>query len=225
PAGESAEENPASEPEGDAGDVTGGGDPGSALSSGTENPADRMGPEGGKDESERGKYSQGSSRLLKELLKEMKKAARVFHFHSAIQEAKGLQSHLEDLELELKAVKEVHGNSPECCFLSEDGPESESGEPAAELVSFTLHSLGQASAIFQRFLARHSYSPAEGPKEDPESELPLTAGHHLNVFGDVDENGRFQGELTDGTRGLVPSNLVAEVSDEDLDTTMPPELC
>ncbi len=129
------------------------------------------------------------------------------------------------MELELKAVKEVHGNSPECCFLSGDGPESESGEPAAELLSFTLHSLGQASATFQRFLARHSYNPVEGPNEEPESELPLTAGQHLNVFGAVDENGWFQGELTDGTRGLVPSSLVAEVSDDELDTTMPPELC
>ena len=129
------------------------------------------------------------------------------------------------MELELKAVKEVHGNSPKCCFLSGDGPESESGEPAAELLSFTLHSLGQASATFQRFLARHSYNPVEGPNEEPESELPLTAGQHLNVFGAVDENGWFQGELTDGTRGLVPSSLVAEVSDDELDTTMPPELC
>ncbi|XP_040545938.1 uncharacterized protein LOC121112032 [Gallus gallus] len=34
------------------------------------------GPEKGKDESKRGKYSQGSSRLLKELVKEMEKAAR-----------------------------------------------------------------------------------------------------------------------------------------------------
>ncbi|XP_040545980.1 collagen alpha-1(I) chain-like isoform X2 [Gallus gallus] len=83
PAGESAEQNPASEPEGDAGDVTGGGDPGSALSSGTETPADRMGvppgralpghvfppalepswnpsgPEKGKDEPKRGEYSPG----------------------------------------------------------------------------------------------------------------------------------------------------------------------
>ena len=32
------------------------------------------------------------------------------------------------------------------------------------------------------------------------------------------------GELTDGTRGLVPSNLVEEVSDDDQDTTVPPEL-
>lgn len=39
-----------------------------------------------------------------------------------------------------------------------------------------------------------------------------------NVFGDVGENGWFQGELTDGTRGLVPSNLVAELSDDELDT-------
>uniref|UniRef100_A0A8V0YQP2 SH3 domain-containing protein n=1 Tax=Gallus gallus TaxID=9031 RepID=A0A8V0YQP2_CHICK len=67
-----------------------------------------------------------------------------------------------------------------------------------------------SSATFQRFLARHSYNPVEGPNEEPESELPLTAGQHLNVFGAVDENVWFQGELTDGTRGLVPSSLVAE---------------
>ncbi|XP_072185534.1 uncharacterized protein [Excalfactoria chinensis] len=80
--------------------VTGGGDPGSPLGSGTESLADRMEVPPGKalpdprfppalepswnpsslervkDESERGKYSQGSSRLLKKLLKEMKKAER-----------------------------------------------------------------------------------------------------------------------------------------------------
>jgi len=99
-------------------------------------------------------------------------------FHSTIQDAKGLQSDLEDLERELKARKEVHGNSPEWCFLSEDGPEGESGESAAELLSFTLHSPGQVSAIIPRFLAHHSYSPFEGPNEDPESELPLTAGQY-----------------------------------------------
>ena len=45
------------------------------------------------------------------------------------------------------------------------------------------------------------------------------------VFGDVDENGWFLGELTDGTRGLVPSSVVVEVLDDELDTMMPPELC
>ncbi|XP_040530619.1 uncharacterized protein LOC112532663 isoform X1 [Gallus gallus] len=76
PAGESAEWNPVYEPEGDAGDVTGGGDPGSPLGSGTESPADHMGPEEGKDESKRVEYSQGSSHLLNDLLKEMENAAR-----------------------------------------------------------------------------------------------------------------------------------------------------
>jgi len=42
---------------------------------------------------------------------------------------------------------------------------------------------------------------------------------------EVDENGWFLGELTDGTRGLVPSSLVTEVSDDELETTMPPQLC
>ena len=45
------------------------------------------------------------------------------------------------------------------------------------------------------------------------------------VFGDVDEDGWFLGELTDGTRGLVPSSVVVEVLDDELDTMMPPELC
>ncbi|XP_046759781.1 uncharacterized protein RIMBP3C isoform X2 [Gallus gallus] len=384
PAGESADRNPVHEPEGDAGDVTGGGNPASLLSSGTETPVDRVEVPPGralharwflpvleprKDESRRGKYSRGSSRLLKELLKGMEMAAhgtdrrtaqkealqecshprlpasdkgtqaapttgmpsnfcpRNFSsgmnagkntkaavcrsvqkrhiavlvllsavplstlvlvcvavsctwkkclvckreeragerahpdtnwervptgdegrvelgeatkeilaqanknlsnssspFHSAIQEAKDLQTDLEDLERERKAMKEVHGNSCECCFLSEDGPESESGGSAVERLSFTLPSPGQVSPMLRRFLARRSYDPFEGPNEDPESELPLTAGQYVYVFGDVDENGWFLGELTDGTRGLVPSNLVAEVSDDDLDTTLPPKL-
>ena len=144
---------------------------------------------------------------------------------SAIPEAKGLQPRLEDLERELQATKEVRGNSRECCFLSEAGPDSESGGSAAEHLSFTLRSPRQGSPIIRRFLARHSYNPFEGPNEDPENELPLTAGQYVYVFGDVDENGWFLGELTDGTRGLVPSSLVTEVSDDELETTMPPQLC
>ncbi|XP_048824785.1 uncharacterized protein LOC125703821 isoform X12 [Lagopus muta] len=76
PAGESTGEYPVYEPEGDAGDGTGAGDPGSALSSGTETLADGMGPERAEDEPERGRKSQGLPRLLKELLKEIEKAPR-----------------------------------------------------------------------------------------------------------------------------------------------------
>ena len=90
----------------------------------------------------------------------------------------------------------------------------------------SLHSRRPPSSppLIRRFLARHSYNPFEGPNQDPENELPLTAGQYVYVFGDMDEDGWLLGELTDGTRGLVPSSLVEEVSDDDLDTTMPPEL-
>ncbi|ETE73576.1 RIMS-binding protein 2, partial [Ophiophagus hannah] len=46
------------------------------------------------------------------------------------------------------------------------------------------------------------------------SELPLTAGKYLYVYGDMDEDGFFEGELLDGQRGLVPSNFVDFVQDE-----------
>ena len=87
-----------------------------------------------------------------------------------------------------------------------------------------LLSRSETSPLIRRFLARHSYNPVEGPNQDPENELPLTAGQYIYVFGDMDEDGWLLGELTDGTRGLVPSSLVEEVSDDDLDTTVPPEL-
>ena len=87
-----------------------------------------------------------------------------------------------------------------------------------------LLSRSETSPLIQRFLARHSYNPFEGPNQDPENELPLISGQYVYVFGDMDEDGWLLGELTDGTRGLVPSSLVEEVSDDDLDTTVPPEL-
>ncbi|XP_040550218.1 RIMS-binding protein 3-like [Gallus gallus] len=87
-----------------------------------------------------------------------------------------------------------------------------------------LHCCSETSPLIRRFLARHSYNPFEGPNQDPENKLPLTAGQYVYVFGDMDEDGWLLGELMDGTRGLVPSSLVEEVSDDDLDTTVPPEL-
>uniref|UniRef100_A0A8C6RQI6 RIMS binding protein 3 n=1 Tax=Nannospalax galili TaxID=1026970 RepID=A0A8C6RQI6_NANGA len=62
------------------------------------------------------------------------------------------------------------------------------------------------------FLARYSYNPFEGPNEHPEGELPLTAGDYVYVFGDMDEDGFYEGKLVNGQRGLVPSNLVEEIS-------------
>uniref|UniRef100_A0A8C5TGC3 RIMS-binding protein 2 n=1 Tax=Malurus cyaneus samueli TaxID=2593467 RepID=A0A8C5TGC3_9PASS len=69
-----------------------------------------------------------------------------------------------------------------------------------------------------------SYNPFDGPNENPEAELPLTAGEYIYIYGDMDEDGFFEGELMDGRRGLVPSNFVERVSDDDLMTFLPPEL-
>ncbi|KAM3825874.1 LOW QUALITY PROTEIN: RIMS-binding protein 2 [Vipera latastei] len=62
-------------------------------------------------------------------------------------------------------------------------------------------------------IARYSYNPFDGPNENPEAE-PLAAGKYLYVYGDMDEDGFFEGELLDGQRGLVPSNFVDFVQDE-----------
>ncbi|XP_071619349.1 RIMS-binding protein 2 isoform X7 [Heliangelus exortis] len=64
-------------------------------------------------------------------------------------------------------------------------------------------------------IARYSYNPFDGPNENPEAELPLTAGKYLYVYGDMDEDGFYEGELLDGQRGLVPSNFVDFVQDND----------
>uniref|UniRef100_A0A4W3IWQ2 RIMS-binding protein 2 n=1 Tax=Callorhinchus milii TaxID=7868 RepID=A0A4W3IWQ2_CALMI len=61
-----------------------------------------------------------------------------------------------------------------------------------------------------------SYNPYEGPNENPEAELPLRSGKYLYVYGDMDEDGFYEGELMDGRRGLVPSNFVALLQDEEL---------
>nr|XP_034953437.1 RIMS-binding protein 2 isoform X6 [Zootoca vivipara] len=64
-------------------------------------------------------------------------------------------------------------------------------------------------------IARYSYNPFDGPNENPEAELPLTAGKYLYVYGDMDEDGFYEGELLDGQRGLVPSNFVDLVQDNE----------
>ncbi|XDA85265.1 hypothetical protein R6Z07F_015039 [Ovis aries] len=64
-------------------------------------------------------------------------------------------------------------------------------------------------------VARYSYNPFDGPNENPEAELPLTAGKYLYVYGDMDEDGFYEGELLDGQRGLVPSNFVDFIQDNE----------
>uniref|UniRef100_A0A3B5AJL0 RIMS binding protein 2 n=1 Tax=Stegastes partitus TaxID=144197 RepID=A0A3B5AJL0_9TELE len=65
------------------------------------------------------------------------------------------------------------------------------------------------------FVFHYSYNPYDGPNEHPEAELPLVAGKYLYVYGTMDEDGFYEGELLDGQRGLVPSNFVDFVQDEE----------
>ncbi|XP_049341720.1 RIMS-binding protein 2 isoform X9 [Astyanax mexicanus] len=64
-------------------------------------------------------------------------------------------------------------------------------------------------------VARYNYNPYDGPNEHPEAELPLVAGKYLYVYGTMDEDGFYEGELLDGQQGLVPSNFVDFLQDED----------
>ncbi|XP_007536186.1 peripheral-type benzodiazepine receptor-associated protein 1 isoform X3 [Erinaceus europaeus] len=119
----------------------------------------------------------------------------------------------------------VH-NSPKSCPTPEVDTASEVEELEADSISLlpAVPEGRQGGARIQVFLARYSYNPFEGPNENPEAELPLTAGEYIYIYGNMDEDGFFEGELMDGRRGLVPSNFVERVSDDDLLTSLPPEL-
>ncbi|KAL4660602.1 peripheral-type benzodiazepine receptor-associated protein 1 isoform X1 [Arapaima gigas] len=81
----------------------------------------------------------------------------------------------------------------------------------------------RVTAKLHVFIARYSYNPYDGPNDNPEGELPLTAGEYIYVYGDMDDDGFYEGELMDGRRGLVPSNFVERVSDDDMMSFHPPE--
>lgn len=44
-----------------------------------------------------------------------------------------------------------------------------------------------------------SYNPFEGPNENPEAELPLTAGEYIYIYGNMDEDGFFEGRKAVGS--------------------------
>ncbi|XP_026199887.1 RIMS-binding protein 2 isoform X3 [Anabas testudineus] len=96
-------------------------------------------------------------------------------------------------------------SSPARAFLS---------EMDKELCSTTRSKLRFTGKV-RLCIARYSYNPYDGPNEHPEAELPLVAGKYLYIYGTMDEDGFYEGELLDGQRGLVPSNFVDFVKDED----------
>ncbi|XP_039628002.1 RIMS-binding protein 2 isoform X11 [Polypterus senegalus] len=103
-------------------------------------------------------------------------------------------------------------------FLVRSGPNSPRrgffAEMDNELVSTTAKV--RYTGKVRLCIARYSYNPYDGPNENPEAELPLVAGKYLYVYGNMDEDGFYEGELLDGQRGLVPSNFVDFVQDEEV---------
>ncbi|XP_068765476.1 peripheral-type benzodiazepine receptor-associated protein 1 isoform X3 [Struthio camelus] len=115
-------------------------------------------------------------------------------------------------------------SSQKSCPTPEVDTASEMEELDVDSISLIPEPGSQGPAKLQVFLARYSYNPFDGPNENPEAELPLIAGEYIYIYGDMDEDGFFEGELMDGRRGLVPSNFVERVSDDDLMTFLPSEL-
>ncbi|XP_057620749.1 LOW QUALITY PROTEIN: RIMS-binding protein 2-like [Chionomys nivalis] len=98
----------------------------------------------------------------------------------------------------------LRSSSPRCRFESEMDNDWNSNNSKQS-------SSGKVHLCF----ARYSYNPFDGPNENPEAELPLTAGKYLYVYGDMDEDGFYEGKLLDGQRGLVPSNFVDFIQDNE----------
>ncbi|NWX05273.1 RIMB1 protein, partial [Caloenas nicobarica] len=139
--------------------------------------------------------------------------------------AAGAQKQAKKAESQSSSSKsESMHNSPKSCPTPEVDTASEMEELDVDSISLMPEPGSQGHAKLQVFLARYSYNPFDGPNENPEAELPLTAGEYIYVYGDMDEDGFFEGELMDGRRGLVPSNFVERVSDDDLMTFLPSEL-
>uniref|UniRef100_A0A8C9IY44 RIMS-binding protein 2 n=1 Tax=Piliocolobus tephrosceles TaxID=591936 RepID=A0A8C9IY44_9PRIM len=112
------------------------------------------------------------------------------------------------------------GDSPEPLsakptFLSRSGSPRCRSESDMENERNSNTSKQRYSGKVHLCVARYSYNPFDGPNENPEAELPLTAGKYLYVYGDMDEDGFYEGELLDGQRGLVPSNFVDFVQDNE----------
>ncbi|KAK1328571.1 hypothetical protein QTO34_012144 [Cnephaeus nilssonii] len=122
-------------------------------------------------------------------------------------------------------VESLWATVPSCLTLDMDtASEVEDLDPdSASLTLEAGDSEAPAAPKLKIFLVRYSYNPFEGPNEHPESELPLTAGDYVYIFGEMDEDGFYEGELEDGRRGLVPSNLVVQIPDNDILGCLPPE--
>ena len=83
----------------------------------------------------------------------------------------------------------------------------ESGE------SHTPHSEGDKVCVY---IAKYSYNPAEmSPNPNFDLELSINAGDYLYIYGEMDDDGFYHGQLMSGESGMVPSNFIERVPDDE----------
>ncbi|XP_060616032.2 RIMS-binding protein 2-like [Anolis sagrei] len=142
----------------------------------------------------------------------------------ASRECRALLQQAEELETHSSASgsDSIHNRSQSCPYPKEDTTE-ETPELESDKISISLDLENPGLSKLRVFLARYSYDPFDGPNKNPETELPLTAGEYVYVCGEMDEDGFYEGELMDGRRGMIPSNLVEEVSGNELISFLPLE--
>uniref|UniRef100_A0A8C0AZM4 TSPO associated protein 1 n=1 Tax=Buteo japonicus TaxID=224669 RepID=A0A8C0AZM4_9AVES len=108
--------------------------------------------------------------------------------------ATGSQKQAKKVESQSNSSKsESMQNSPKSCPTPEVDTASEMEELDVDSISLMPEPGSQGPAKLQVFLARYSYNPFDGPNENPEAELPLTAGEYIYIYGDMDEDGFFEG--------------------------------
>lgn len=54
-------------------------------------------------------------------------------------------------------------------------------------------------SILNQKILFNSYNPYDGPNDNPELELPLTAGEYIYVYGDMDDDGFYEGQFEEST--------------------------
>ncbi|CAF0757215.1 unnamed protein product [Rotaria sordida] len=65
----------------------------------------------------------------------------------------------------------------------------------------------------QIVIAKYSYEPLQcSPNDHPEVELPLNVGEYYLIYGDVDEDGFYDGRNLEGRYGLIPSNFIEKIT-------------
>ncbi|KAF5403458.1 Peripheral-type benzodiazepine receptor-associated protein 1 [Paragonimus heterotremus] len=81
---------------------------------------------------------------------------------------------------------------------------------------------GSHRLVPTQMVAIYDYDPSVlSPNADAEMELSFRTGDRITVYGEMDADGFYSGQLADGRRGLVPSNFLRECDSNVVDGQRP----